>query len=149
MSRAKKFTHEEKKYMLEQIQSLKDPQHYSAIFEILYEDPKLNFRLNGNDVYLNLAAAMNKTLVKLEKKLTEIYLEINSVKEDEEIDIVPFSNSESKSRAYKLSNYEKNLIKQRKLKKMLDEETDYKELDIKGKKSTRTTKSRKATLALI
>lgn len=132
MSRSRKYTHDEKKYMLEQIQNLKDPEHYSAIFEILCEDPKLNFRLNGNDVYLNLAVATNKTLIALEKKLAIIYEEINSVKE-EQVDVVPFSSNDSKNRAYKLSNYEKNLIKQRKLKKVLDEEADYAELDIKSK----------------
>ena len=150
MSRNVKYTHDEKKYMLEQIQNLKTPEHYSAIFEILCEDPKLNFRLNGNDVYLNLAAATTKTLVRLEKKLGDIYEYINSLQEDKEVDAVPFSNTDFKNRAYKLSNYEKNLIKQRKLKKVLNEQSDYAELDIKSKDSKKKpiNKSKKKNIEL-
>ena len=53
---------------------------------------------------------------------------------DLDFDIIPNSLNELDNRTYKLSNHEKNIIKQQKLKKKLNDDTEYMELKIEPTK---------------
>ena len=146
MNRKSKYSREDIKHMVELIENLKNDEDYVAIFEILMEDNSNSYTQNSNGVFLNLSVVSDKTLQKISKYLKKI----NRKREQEievDVDVIPMANNSKTDRTYKLSNYEKNIIKQRNLKKVLNEDNEYEELRFSAKKKlspkARTAKSKR------
>ena len=57
------------------------------------------------------------------------------------IDIIPNIYNNKNERTYKLNNYEKNILKQKNLKKVLNNENDYQELHLVSKKTKKGNKN--------
>jgi hypothetical protein len=129
-----KYTRDDRKHIVEQIETLKNDADYVAIFEILTDDTANSYTQNSNGVFLNLSAVSDSTLDRINKYLNKVNKKkIAEIEVD--IDIIPnASNILKTDRAYKLSNYEKNILKQRNLKKVLNEENEYEELRFSAKK---------------
>ena len=134
MTHKSKYSREDRKHIVELIENLKNDEDYVAIFEILMEDNSNSYTQNSNGVFLNLSVVNDKTLLKIRKYLRKV-----SKKREQEIevdvDVIPTDNITKIDRAYKLSNYEKNIIKQRNLKKVLNEDNEYEELKFSKNKS--------------
>jgi len=143
MDRKSKYSRDDRKHIVESIDNLKNNEDYVAIFEILTDDSANSYTQNSNGVFLNLSAVSDNTLEKITKYLRKINK--NKVNEIEvNTDVIPNGNTSKSDRAYKLSNYEKNILKQRNLKKVLNEEDEYEELRFSAKKKkTPSTKNNK------
>lgn len=131
----KKYTRDDRKHIAELIENLKNDEDYVAIFEILMDDSQSTYTQNSNGVFLNLSSVKDETLDKISKYLEKI----NKKRGDQiemDVDVIPNSNSFKNDRTYKLSNFEKNILKQRNLKKVLNNDGEYEELRI-------TTRNRK------
>ena len=143
MSNKSRYSREDRKHIVELIENLKNDEDYVAIFEILMQDNSNSYTQNSNGVFLNLSAVSDKTLIRISKYLKKV----NKKREQEivvDVDVIPSSNISKVDRTYKLSNYEKNIIKQRNLKKVLNEDNEYEELKFTAKKKSPKTKQRKA-----
>lgn len=149
MSRNKsKYSYEDRKQIAQIIENIKNDADYIAIFDILLQENS-RYTENSNGVFLNFSTVSDNSLDKINKYLNKI----NSKKSNEiEMDmaVIPQTSSNRCNRTHKLSNYEQSIIRQRNIKKVLNEENDYEELklDNKSKKTTRskssTTKSHKS-----
>lgn len=136
-----KYSRDERKHIVESIENLKNNEDYVAIFEILTDDGANSYTQNSNGVFLNLSVVSDDTLLKIIKYLKKINrMKPNNV--DVDVDIIPNGNLTKNDRAYKLSNYEKNILKQRNLKKVLNEDNEYEELRFSAKKKKTSTKSK-------
>ena len=144
MSRNIKYSHDDRKYIAQSIENLKNAEDYVAIFEILMSDDPDCYNQNGNGVFLNVSVLSDKTLSKIKKYLDKIK-KSNAVESETDIDIIPNTGSLKNDRQYKLSNYEKNIIKQRNLKKVLNEDNEYEELKFTAKKSKKITNTNTKT----
>lgn len=132
-----KYTHDDRKHIVESIDNLKNDEDYVAIFEILTNNNSNSYTINSNGVFLNLSAVNDNTLDEISKYLNKINKKrIDNIEVD--IDIIPNTNASKINRAYKLSNYEKNILKQRNLKKVLNEDGEYEELRFSAKKKKST-----------
>jgi hypothetical protein len=143
MSNKSKYSREDRKHMVELIENLKNAEDYVAIFEILMEDDSNTYTQNSNGVFLNLSTVSDKTLEKINKYLKKI----NKKREQEiEVDVyvIPTDNGTKTDRTYKLSNYEKNILKQRNLKKVLNDDSEYEELKFSAKKKSPKTGTSKS-----
>lgn len=114
-----KFTYIDRKQIVEKIEKLNNDEDYLAIFDILAEDESSSFHSNSNGVFLNLSSLKDETLENVSNYLKKIAKK-NSKKEIND-DIIPVTATATVDRQYKLSNFEKNIIKQRDLKKSADE----------------------------
>lgn len=116
-----KYSCDDKKYIVQSIENLKNNEDYVAIFEIFMEDQSTEYSQNSNGVFLNLSSASDRTLDKIVDYLKRI-----SKKQQKEIeintDVIPNINNQKSSRTYKLSNYEKSILKQRDVKKILNDD---------------------------
>ena len=122
-----KYSRDDRKHIVESIENLKNDEDYVAIFEILTDDTNNSYTQNSNGVFLNLSAVSDNTLGKIIRYLKKINKK--RVKQTEvDIDTIPNGNVSKNDRTYKLSNYEKNILKQRNLKKVLNEDSEYEEL---------------------
>lgn len=107
------------KHIHTQIENIKDTEALQQIFTILATDKNFEYINNPDGVFINLSALSVNTLKKVEKI-------INSPKvlnKDEEI--LPTSINKVSSSKVKLNNHEKNLLKQREIKKRLDGTKSY------------------------
>lgn len=130
-----KYTRDDRKYIVQSIENLKNDKDYVAIFEILTSDNENTYTLNSNGVFLNLSSVRDDTLDKITKYLKKINKkQINEIEVD--VDMVPSTSNTKCDKVYKLSNYEKNILKQRSLKKILNNEHDYQELKLTSKKKS-------------
>ena len=127
-----KFSRDDKKRMVESIENLKNDEDYVAIFEILMDDGSISCTPNSNGVFLNLSSASDDTLGRIKKYLKRIKSK-NVGQIEIDVDIIPSIINTKNDRAYKLSNYEKNILKQRNLKKVLNEDNEYEELRFTAK----------------
>ena len=119
MHKNNKFSHERRKYIAESIENLKNDDHYLAIFEILLEDSHNSYTQNSNGVFLNIANISDKTVARIVRYLDKI--SNTSVNIDSpDIDQLSRQMTLRTDRTYKLSNYEKNIIKQQNIKKILN-----------------------------
>lgn len=157
MNSRSRYTRDDRKQIAESIENLKNNEDYGAIFEILMDDTEKSYTQNSNGVFLNLSVVSDETLFKIKKYIKKL----NKNKADNveiDTDMIPNSNILDDDRTYKLTNYEKNIIKQRNLKKVLNgDDDDYEELRFSAKKKTatkpdkqsksRSSKSRKTTKA--
>lgn len=122
-----KYSRDDRKSIVESIESLKNDKDYVAIFEILTDDPAGLYTQNSNGVFLNLTSINDGTLDKITKYLKKINRK--KVNESEiDVDIIPNTGAAKNDRTYKLSNYEKNILKHRKLKQVLNDDDEYEEL---------------------
>lgn len=143
------YTRDDIKYINQQIESLKNPKDYKAIFKVLNSDPANIWTQNSSGVFIDLSIVSDTTLDKVTAELNKI----NKIRDQEievDTDVIPMSTAPQKDRTYKLSNYEQNIIKQRNLKKVIDNKIDYEELEFVKKSSrseskTNSTKSTKST----
>lgn len=135
-----KYTHDDRKHIVKLIENLKNDEDYVAIFEILMDDDANSYTQNSNGIFLNLSVVSDETLNRILKYLKKVNKsKANSIELD--VDIIPMSGSSKSERTYKLSNYEKNILKQRNLKKVLEDENEYEELQFSTKKkSSKNTK---------
>jgi hypothetical protein len=132
MSRKSKYTRDDRKHIAESIENLKNDEDYGAIFEILMDDAATIPTQNSNGVFLNLSVVSDETLTRIKKHLRKVNKKkINEIEVD--IDVIPNGNMFKNDRVYKLSNYEKNILKQRNLKKVLNDDNDYEELRFSAK----------------
>jgi len=137
-----KYPRDDRKHIVESIENLKNDKDYVAIFEILTDDNANSYTQNSNGVFLNLSAVSDSTLDKINRYLKKINK--NRVSEIEtDVDIIPNINNNKSDKAYKLSNYEKNILKQRNLKKVLNDENEYQELRFSAKKKNADPKDTK------
>ncbi|AVL94829.1 hypothetical protein ma443 [Moumouvirus australiensis] len=130
-----KYSRDDRKHIVESIENLKNDKDYVAIFKILMNDNANSYTQNSNGVFLNLSQVSDDTLDQISKYLKKI----NKTKKkhiDLDVDIIPNYDISKNERVYKLSNYEKNIIKQRNLKKVLEEDNQYEELRFSAKKSS-------------
>lgn len=128
-----KYTHDDRKHIVKLIENLKNDEDYVAIFEILMDDEANSYTQNSNGIFLNLSVVSDGTLNRILKYLKKVNKsKVNNIELD--VDIIPMYNSSKNERTYKLSNYEKNILKQRNLKKVLDDENEYEELQFSTKK---------------
>jgi hypothetical protein len=137
------YSRDDRKHVVECIENLKNDKDYVKIFEILTNDDSNSYTHNSNGVFLNLSVVSDSTLDEISKYLRKIDKQ-NKKKATEievDIDVIPTNNnSRNDSRAYKLSNYEKNILKQRNLKKVLNEENEYEELKFSAEKKKKSSK---------
>ena len=136
MSHKSKYSCEDRKHIVDLIGNLKKDEDYIKIFEILTDDDANSYTQNSNGVFLNLSVVSDKTLKKVELYLSKMNRKkINEIEMD--TDVIPNVNTSKNDRAYKLSNYEKNILKQRNLKKVLNDDNEYEELrfSVKNKKA--------------
>ncbi|QGR53970.1 hypothetical protein [Moumouvirus maliensis] len=141
-----KYSRDDRKHIVESIENLKNDKDYVAIFKILMNDNANSYTQNSNGVFLNLSQVSDDTLDQISKYLKKI----NKTKKkhiDLDVDIIPNYDISKNERVYKLSNYEKNIIKQRNLKKVLEEDNQYEELRFSAKKSSTKKSSTKKPCA--
>uniref|UniRef100_A0A6G6ABE7 Uncharacterized protein n=1 Tax=Borely moumouvirus TaxID=2712067 RepID=A0A6G6ABE7_9VIRU len=141
-----KYSRDDRKHIVESIENLKNDKDYVAIFKILMNDNANSYTQNSNGVFLNLSQVSDDTLDQISKYLKKI----NKTKKkhiDLDVDIIPNYDISKNERVYKLSNYEKNIIKQRNLKKVLEEDNQYEELRFSAKKSSTKKSSTKKSSA--
>lgn len=127
-----RFTHDDIVHLAKSIENLKNENDYKTILEILLSDPTIsqdNYTLNSNGVFFNLSKISNETF----RKIRHCLKKINKQKNNEivmDTDIIPNFSCNKTDRTHKLTNYEKNILKQRNLKKILNNDPDYEELRI-------------------
>lgn len=137
-----KYSRDDRKHIVQLIENLKNNEDYVAIFEILMEDASNSYTQNSNGIFLNLSVVTDTTLEKINKYLNKV----NKRKEnqiDVDVDVIPNADDDKNARAYKLSNYEKNIIKQRNLKKVLNDDNEYQEMKITAKKPKNVRRNKK------
>lgn len=144
-----KYSRDDRKHIAESIENLKNNEDYATIFEILMDDTANSYTQNSNGVFLNLSSVSDKTLNSISKYLRKINRKkLNEIEVD--VDVILDNETSDNDRTYKLSNYEKNILKQRNLKKVLNDESDYEEFKFSSKKysdkenSSRSHKSKKS-----
>ncbi|XWV26234.1 hypothetical protein QJ857_gp0842 [Tupanvirus soda lake] len=141
MDRKSKYSRDARKHIVESIENLKNNEDYVAIFEILTDDAANSYTQNSNGVFLNLSAVSDGTLDKITKYLKKVNKKkVNEIEID--TDVIPNSSASKNDRAYKLSNYEKNILKQRNLKKVLNDDDEYEELRFSAKKKKKIVPSK-------
>jgi hypothetical protein len=125
-----RYSRDARKHIVSLIENLKNDKDYENIFEILTDDSsgQNSYTQNSNGVFLNLSTISDNVLDKVTAYLNKVAKRVEEEKDesDEDIPLVPATRTTD--RTYKLSNYEKNIIKQRNLKKVLNEDNDYEEL---------------------
>ncbi|BCS83177.1 hypothetical protein QLL95_gp0946 [Cotonvirus japonicus] len=129
-----KYSRDNRKHIVESIENLKNDEDYVEIFKILMRDEANSYTHNSNGVFLNLSLVSDKTLNQINKYINKLNNNNNNHIEID-TDVIPNFGSAKNERTYRLSNYEKNIIKQRNLKKDLECNNDYEEFRFSTKKS--------------
>ena len=132
-----KYSHDDRICIAQSIENLKNHEDYAAIFEILMGDKTNSYMQNSNGVFLNLSLVSDSTLGNIKRYLSKIK-KLTPIGNEIDIDVIPNTGSSKNNRQYKLSNYEKNIIKQRNLKKVLNEDDEYEELEFVAKNKKQT-----------
>lgn len=140
MNRKKtKYSREDRKYISNLIENLKDDDDYNKIFDILETDPENIYTSNSTATYVNLAVLHDSTLNKLSRYLKKVNdNKISEINIDTDV-VLSSSNSQQNDRTYKLSNFEQNILKQKNLKKTMNADNEYEELNFNSKKKKETT----------
>lgn len=121
-----RYGRSERKHIGNMIEGLKEAKDYQAVFDILNSDPKKIWTINSNGVHIDLAIVADNTLEKIVQYIQKINNEKNQII-NLDTDIIVDNNEVTQKRVYKLSNYEQNIMKQRKLKKVINNEEEYEE----------------------
>lgn len=138
MNHKSKYLRDDREHIANLIGNLKKDEDYIAIFDILTDDKSTSYTKNSNGVFLNLSAVSDETLDKVKKFLKKTNKGKN-FESEMDTDIIPNVNTYKNDRTHKLSNYEKNIIKQRNLKKVLNDDNEYEEFKITSKKKKTST----------
>lgn len=145
------YSKEDRQNIVRQIERLTDPSNYTKIFYILMEDESNTYTSNSNGVFLNLSLVSDETLDKVKRylaKLDRINKKKSKIIELDENSLPDGIGCKTDDRIYRLSNYEKNIIKQKNLSKTSnDDDVEYEEIRFqkipsksKSKKSTKSVK---------
>lgn len=113
MSTNSKYTRNDRKNIVDIIEKLKNNNDYVEIFKILTDDPSNSYSYNSNGVFLNLSVVNDDTLDKICKYLKSCSKKRQSQQND--TTIYPLESYTKHTRLHKLTNYEKNIIKQQNL----------------------------------
>ena len=115
-----KYSNDYRRNLVTMIEGLERDEDYSAIFDILLKDDNISnngYTRNANGVFLNLSIVSDKTITRMTRYLNSIQ------KDTDEFDSTPIqmndetrNNHHEQKRTYKMTNYEKNIIKHRNLK---------------------------------
>lgn len=130
-----KYSRDDRKQVATLIENLKNNEDYVKIFEILTDDEANSYTHNSNGVFLNLSEVSDKTLDRIHKYMKKVNKKRKELS-DEEIDYIPYSDFKEE-KTYKLSNYEKNILKQRSLKKVLNDADNYEQMKFSPKKKAK------------
>ena len=146
MSRNKsKYSRDDRKHIVQSIENLKNDEDYVAIFEILTDTTNNSFSQNSNGLFLDMSSVGDGTLDRIVKYLNKVNKKISGANQiDVDVDVIPNQYISKSDRAYKLSNYEKNILKQRNLKKVLNDDNEYEELKFAARKNRKTATTKKA-----
>lgn len=125
------YSKEDRQYIVQQIERLADSSNYTKIFYILMEDESNTYTSNSNGVFLNLSVVSDITLAKVDKYLSKLEKinkkKVKVIELDE--DVAPSNiGCKTDDRVHRLSNYEKNIIKQKNLNKSGDDDVEYEEM---------------------
>jgi len=127
-----KYNRNDRKRIVESIENLKNDDDYVAILEILTRDSTNSYTQNSNGVFMNISTVSDRTLdhvLKYIESANQRKIHDDDTDNDNDVNIIfNGSNNLNMDRIYKLSNYEKNIIRQRNLKKVLNEDDEYEEL---------------------
>jgi hypothetical protein len=153
MKKTSKFTRDDRKHIVKIIENLPNNEDYVSIFDILMKDPAediicisdSNDMSNGpKKIYFNLSVVSDETLYQvslyLNKKATK-----RSIDVDNTVNVIPNVQNSKSDRAYKLSNYEQNIIKQSDLKKVCNNQYD----DVNLHKKQKNCKNKKVVRSAI
>lgn len=140
MNRKKtKYSREDRKYISNLIENLKNDDDYNKIFDILETDPENIYTSNSTATYVNLAVLHDSTLNKLSRYLKKVNdNKTSEINIDTDV-VLTSSNLQQSDRTYKLSNFEQNILKQKNLKKTMNVDNEYEELNFNSKKKKEPT----------
>lgn len=141
-----KYARDDIKHIRSLIENLKNKEDYNVIFDILTNDSEtmLTHNPKTKEICLDLSVLSDKTLTNILSYINKINNDKSS-KIEVDTDAIPNITSSNKIRTYKLSNYEQNIIKQRDLKKTMNNEYEYKELQLESKSKSKPTSTSKTT----
>lgn len=140
------YSRDDRKHIVQTIENLKNEEDYVAIFEILTDDAANSYTENSNGVFLNFSTVSDDTLDKISKYLKKINKKkSNQIEVD--VDVVPNGGIHKNDRTHKLSNYEQNILRQRGIKKVLNGDNEYEQMQFtaKPKKSIVAKTAKKTT----
>lgn len=125
-----RYTHDNRKDIAASIERLKNDEDYVVIFNILMGDDNNTYSSNSNGVYLNLSNICDSTLDKINKYLNKVNKInkkniINNNRIYKKNNDVVYEDDDLISNKYKLSNYEKNILKKNKQQKMYEDNVEY------------------------
>lgn len=112
MCSSTKYSNGFRKTLVSRIENLDKEEDYAVIFKILLKDNSINngYTQNDNGVFLNLSLVSDRTISRVIKYLNSIN------KQEEEYDYSSVRCHHDSKKSYKMTNYEKSIIKQRNLK---------------------------------
>ena len=99
------YTHDDILLLADRIEQLQDRQDYSNIFQIISRDRRNRYTRAANDVILDLSLLSDKTLRRVKRYLDE------EVKWPDDTIQLQLEVDASEARMYKLSNYERSILK--------------------------------------
>jgi hypothetical protein len=123
-----KYSRDDRQYIVDKVENLKNRKHYKKIFKILMSDPSISYSKSADNVYLDLAIINDATLDKVSKFLNTRELNIDYEYQ------VPSGLPDNVKNAYKRSNFDNNIIKQQNIKKIMNNSDDYEEFNISNNK---------------
>lgn len=138
-----KYNRDDRKYIRDRIENLKNNADRNKIFDILLTDPENICTINSDGAAtMNLAVLHDSTLDKLSRYLKKVNdNKISEINVDTDV-VLSSCNSHNNDRTYKLSNFEQNILKQKNLKKTMNADNDYEELNFNTKKKKEMTQSK-------
>ena len=119
-----KYSNNDRENITHMIGNLKNIDHYTEIFEILKCDKNIEYTECSGQICLNMSVLTDRTLDKIVKYLKENCKQEKTKQIRKKKSVVEKKSKETK-RIHKLSNYEKNILKQKNLKKILNKEEEY------------------------
>lgn len=112
-----RFNHTDRQSIVNSIENMKSESDYKKIFQILTLDNECSYTVNSNGIFLNLSVVSDDTLDKINRYLAKVDARRRrEIKLD--VDAIPAQLAAikgKKTRAYKLSNYEKSILRQKNL----------------------------------
>lgn len=106
-----KYSRDDRIHLAEIIENLKNNEDCIAVFEILMKDNANCYTHNSNGVFLNLSVVGDKTLTAIKNYLQKIN-QNGPIHCQTWIDSIPNDHLTAVNRIYKLSNRDKNILKQ-------------------------------------
>ena len=121
---------EEKERIVQRIGYIKDGQVYKKIFKMLTKGDNKIYTKNSNGVFLNLSSVPDDRLLEV-KDFLDKHSKAKQKDVKENLEYVPYIASEAvATEGPKLTNYEKNILKQKKIKNMIDGGEEMEKMDV-------------------